>query len=535
MAGGISPGNSCRPSRKIFPVAEITAPRAAASKIIADTILRNSLRNSVSVGMARDLRDGFEVRRQAWPSAGRGCEAREMCMTSLSGIGNGGYNPYSIQQSLFNEIDTSGSGSITKSALETAVTTAGGTTAAADALYADLDPNNTGSVTEQQFAQNLPSLPFSDQMSAQMIGFQAQGWPGASGAGSPGQFAQNLFSQIDTGGSGSITKSELETAVTSAGGTTAAADALYALLDPNNTGSVTEQQFAQNLSQAMPHHHHFGEANADGGNSAQDALAALFQADVAGTSAATSPAQAAQALFSQIDTSGSGSITKSELETALTSAGGTTAAADALYAQLDPNNTGSVSEQQFAQALQPPSPTGTTAQDAVMALLDATSQDASTTGGNSSTGASSTSAIGGSTAQDALQALLSELSGSDTNTGTGTSTSGNTAQDALLALLDDTLGSGSGLGALGGATQDPLLSLGQGSGTGSIFNSSGATAQDALAALLQAMPGDSSTGTAGSSSTGTGGGDFASAVALYQNQINQQMLNTMFGGSSTSI
>ena len=70
-------------------------------------------------------------------------------MTSLSGIGNGGYNPYSIQQSLFNEIDTSGSGLITKSALETAVTTAGGTTAAADALYADLDPNNTGSVTEQ--------------------------------------------------------------------------------------------------------------------------------------------------------------------------------------------------------------------------------------------------------------------------------------------------------------------------------------------------------------------------------------------------
>jgi len=103
-------------------------------------------------------------------------------MTSLNGIGYGGYNPYSVQQSLFNEIDTSGSGSITKSGLEQAVTTAGGTTAAADALYSDLDPNNTGSVTQQQFAQNLPALPFSDQIGAQLIGFQVQGWPGAGSA-----------------------------------------------------------------------------------------------------------------------------------------------------------------------------------------------------------------------------------------------------------------------------------------------------------------------------------------------------------------
>jgi len=252
-----------------------------------------------------------------------------------------------------------------------------------------------------------------------------------------------------------------------------------------------------------------------------------------GAPGAASPGGLVQSLFNEIDTSGSGSITKSDLETAVTAAGGTTTAADALYAQLDPNNTGSVSEQQFAQALQPPSPTGTTARDAVLALLDPTSQNASTTpatGGNGSTG---TSAIGGSTAQDALQALLNQLGSNDTNTGAGTSTSGNTAQDALLALFDDTLGSG--LGALGGATQDPLLSLGQGSDTGSIFNPSGSTAQDALAALLRAMPGGSSTGTAVSSSTGTGGVDFASAVALYQSQINQQMLSTMFGGGSGSI
>ena len=143
-----------------------------------------------------------------------------------------------------------------KTELEQAVTTAGGSTQGADALYAQLDPNNTGSVSEQQFSQNLPLPPFSDQMGTQMMGFQASGWPGPSNGGPSGQLAQSLFSQIDSNGTGSITKSELEQAVTSAGGTTQAADALYAQLDPNNTGSVSEQQFAQTLSQVMPHHHH---------------------------------------------------------------------------------------------------------------------------------------------------------------------------------------------------------------------------------------------------------------------------------------
>jgi len=45
----------------------------------------------------------------------------------------------------------------------------------------------------------------------------------------------SLFSQIDNRRHRVITKTELEQAVTKAGGTTQAADALYAKLDPNNT------------------------------------------------------------------------------------------------------------------------------------------------------------------------------------------------------------------------------------------------------------------------------------------------------------
>ena len=205
-------------------------------------------------------------------------------MSSVSA--SGGSNPFAIfQQNLFNKIDSNGDGSITQSELEQAVTTAGGTTQAADALYSQLDPNKTGSVSEQQFSQNLPPPPLSNQMTSQLLGYQAsalgQGSPqsfsfdfasvsftsqsGGSGADPLSQLAQSLFSQIDTGGTGSITKTELEQAVTKAGGTTQAADALYAKLDPNNTGSVSEQQFSQALSQITPHHHHHRQ-EADAGS-----------------------------------------------------------------------------------------------------------------------------------------------------------------------------------------------------------------------------------------------------------------------------
>ena len=47
-------------------------------------------------------------------------------MSSVSAAGYGGYNPVAIfQQNLFNKIDGNGDGSISKSELEQAVTTAG--------------------------------------------------------------------------------------------------------------------------------------------------------------------------------------------------------------------------------------------------------------------------------------------------------------------------------------------------------------------------------------------------------------------------
>jgi Ca2+-binding EF-hand superfamily protein len=417
-------------------------------------------------------------------------QIRRSPMSGLSGVGGGGFIPSAIkqfQQNLFSQIDANGDGLVSKTELEQAVTKAGGGTQAADALYSVLDPNNSGGFSEQQLAQVLPSSGFSDQMQAQMIGYQAQGWPGASSAQPGGQLAQNLFSQIDSNGDGSISQSELEQAVTKAGGTKAAADAFYAKLDPNGTGSVSEQQFAQglaslsqsSLTQAAPHAHHHhhhggggggaGAASATDDGSAGDALTSLFNADSGG--AGNSPTQIAQNIFSQIDSSGTGAITQGELEQAVTAAGGSTTGADALYAKLDPNGTGSVSQQQFIDALQPPSASGNTAQDALLALLDQVNSSAP----------AAVAGVGG-TAGGATSPI---------NTGT-------TAQDALSALVQNF---------------DPATSAASGAGN---------SAQDALLSLIK---GSSSSDPAGTSAAGAlNSADLARAFSLYQNQLEQQLM-----------
>jgi Ca2+-binding EF-hand superfamily protein len=411
-------------------------------------------------------------------------------MSGLSGVGGGGFaSPIKqFQQNLFNQIDGDGNGSVSKTELEQAVTKAGGNSQAADALYSVLDPGNSGGFGEQQLAQVLPGSGFSDQMQAQMIGYQAQGWPGASGLQQGGQLAHSLFTQIDGNGDGAISKAELEQAVTKAGGTKEGADALFAKLDPKGTGSVSEGQLAQSLFQAMPHHHHHHHHGADTGaasasdgsspGSASDALTSLFNAD--GGGAANSPTQIAQNMFTQTDANGDGAITQSELEQSVTAAGGNKAGADALYAKLDPNRTGSVSQQQFMDALQPPSAAGNTAQDALLALLDPVSQSNATPATSAIDGTTGPSpAATGTTAQDALSALVRSFVPASTSAGTG-----NSAQDALLSLIKGSSGP------------------------------SNPAATSAAAALNSA--------------------DLARAFALYQNQLEQQLISGTSATQSAS-
>jgi Ca2+-binding EF-hand superfamily protein len=83
----------------------------------------------------------------------------------------------------------------------------------------------------------------------------AQGTTGASMRMPPTQKMNNLFSQIDTANTGSITQSQFTQAFNTlnppAGFKAMGANAVFSALDTSNTGSVTRQQFVSGMTNLM--------------------------------------------------------------------------------------------------------------------------------------------------------------------------------------------------------------------------------------------------------------------------------------------
>jgi len=117
-------------------------------------------------------------------------------------------------------------------------------------------------------------------------------WSGASAPMPPTQKFSNLFSAIDTSGSGSITKSQFETAfaqLNPPGAFKAAgADAIWSKLDPNGTGSVNQQDFVSTMTSTMKqlhgghHHAQASSAGAAGVNQSTTLLDAMDANDSTG-------------------------------------------------------------------------------------------------------------------------------------------------------------------------------------------------------------------------------------------------------------
>ena len=74
----------------------------------------------------------------------------------------------------------------------------------------------------------------------------------------------DMFDKIDSDGDGKISKIELETAFTQAGGSADQADKLFAALDKDGDGSVSKADFVSGM-RALHHghgHHHKADAAA---------------------------------------------------------------------------------------------------------------------------------------------------------------------------------------------------------------------------------------------------------------------------------
>ena len=117
--------------------------------------------------------------------------------------------------------------------------------------------------------------PISPQTMSALIA--AQGETTNTASPNPTDALQDLFSQIDADGDGSITKTEFENALGAGGTNTAAADKVFGDLDKNGDGSVSLDEMKSAL-QGAGHHgygHHMhahGAGGGDGGDASSDPL-----------------------------------------------------------------------------------------------------------------------------------------------------------------------------------------------------------------------------------------------------------------------
>jgi Ca2+-binding EF-hand superfamily protein len=147
-----------------------------------------------------------------------------------------------------------------------------------------------------------------------------------------------LFSAIDTDGDGSISQGEMESFVQKLGGTSAEGDALYAGLSQGNSGGITQAQLGNDLQQAQQaqqtsggHHHH--RHHVPSADSVANQLVSAADGD------------------DSSDSDDSDSIDQSQMDSFVTSLGGTTSEANSDFAALDTGNTGSVNAGQIASAI----------------------------------------------------------------------------------------------------------------------------------------------------------------------------------------
>jgi Ca2+-binding EF-hand superfamily protein len=184
----------------------------------------------------------------------------------------------------------------------------------------------------------------SDQVMGVLVMMQMGSASGASSSAGATSPIDQAFAGLDTDGDGSLSQSELETAIGNAGGSKDEADAMYSALGGTSSAGISQANFAQAAQAGAPqpggmhghHHHHKG-----GG---------------AGSAGKMDPSQ----LFSSLDTDQDGSVSEDEFATALASIGAgssmssdgaKSASTDDLFSAIDSNGDGSASQNEFSSYL----------------------------------------------------------------------------------------------------------------------------------------------------------------------------------------
>jgi len=283
------------------------------------------------------------------------------------------------------------------------------------------------------------------------VSSSSQGWANAMPPKPPGggRLAQRLFSEFDADNSGSVDSTELQSLLSDVSQKTgisissSAASDLLSASDSNGDGSLSASELGTALKSVLP--------------PPPSTLDFVQSRSNSGSNTATTTAtdQAGDDLFSQLDTNGDSSVSQDELQSLLdqmaSDQGNSSSALNAadVISQLDTNGDGSLSASELDAArpkgqegpppgdMPPPPPP----------LTDSSLNSSSLVTGTSSTDSTSTSGtsedplqalfnaidsdqsgdISSSEAQTFLSQLASQLDSTTGATGTGSSSSGNSS------------------------------------------------------------------------------------------------------------
>lgn len=168
-----------------------------------------------------------------------------------------------LQQQLFSKVDSNGDQSIDETELKSFLDYVGEKTGSsidsASALKA-LDSDGNGSISETELTDNASAL--FDQLKSQLMSSQMQMGHGGPPPPPPSdEDSSDLFSGIDTDGDGSISKTELETFVSSRAdesGQGPSVDDILARDDADGDGAISSTEFEEAMSRG-PQGHGRGE------------------------------------------------------------------------------------------------------------------------------------------------------------------------------------------------------------------------------------------------------------------------------------
>jgi Ca2+-binding EF-hand superfamily protein len=207
-----------------------------------------------------------------------------------------------LRQQMFNKIDTNGDGSIDKSEMTALIE--GNTSSLVSSIFGSQDSDQDGLISQIEFDSTMAQL-----------GQQMKQGGGTSAASGPPPPPEKVFDTADTNKDGVVTKDELAAVIGDGGGNI---DELFSQVDTDGDGSITRAE--DNAFLAKMKEGKMGE-------------------NASSASGMSGPPPRPEKVFDTADTNKDGVVTKAELAAVMGNGGGNI---DELFSQVDADGDGSI-------------------------------------------------------------------------------------------------------------------------------------------------------------------------------------------------